>query len=105
MPCCKSVNAVRCTYSGDLKHQVIYQAATLSLNSTAIAINLNIPLRGVQWICQNWSTIGEVCRDRTYMGRPLSIGRDAVKVCMPYMPPVASLIVSLVHAGFDRTQP
>jgi hypothetical protein len=77
MPRRKKANPIRHTYSRDLKRQVNYQAFTLSLSSTAVSISLDMPLGDVQQIHRNWRTISEVCRDRTYMGRP------AVKVHLP----------------------
>jgi len=60
-----------------------------------------MPLHVVQQIHQNWSTIGEVCRDRTYMGRPPSMGRIAVKVCLSSLLPVSCLTAIPVHVGLD----
>ena len=91
MPRRKKANPIRHTYSRDLKRRVTYQAFTLSFSSTAISISLDIPLRVVQRVRRNWSTIGEVCRDRTYMGRPPSMGRVAVKVCLPSLLPIGCL--------------
>src|SRR5713226_1073546 len=101
MPHCKKANLICHTYSHDLKCQVICQAFTLSLSSTAVSISLDMPLCVVQWICRNWRTIGEVCRDRTYMGRPLSMGRLAVKVCFPSLLPVGCLNAFPVHVSID----
>ncbi len=101
MPCRKKANPIRHTYSHDLKCQVIYQAFTLSLSSTAVSINLDMPLCVVQQICQNWRTIGDVCRDGTYMGRPLSMGRPAVKVHFPFLLPVSCLNAIPVHVSID----
>jgi hypothetical protein len=101
MPRRKKIHAIRRTYSRDLKRRVIYQAVTLSLTSTAISINLDMPLRVVQQIRRNWSTMGEVCRDRTYMGRPPSMGRSAVKVRFPSLLPIGCLTVIPVHVGID----
>jgi len=56
-------------YSRDLKRRVIYQAEVLGQTSTEISINLDIPLRVVQRVKHIWNEIGEVCRDRTAMGR------------------------------------
>ena len=56
-------------YSRDLKRRVIYQAEVLGQTSTEISINLDIPLRVVQRVKYTWNEIGEVCRDRTAMGR------------------------------------
>jgi len=65
----KKAAPTRQNYSRDLKRRVIYQAHTLQKTSTEIAISLDMPLRVVQRVRQVWSEIGEVCRDRTRMGR------------------------------------
>ncbi|KAJ7230132.1 hypothetical protein GGX14DRAFT_337654, partial [Mycena pura] len=36
---------------------------------TEIAISLDMPVRVVQRVIQTWNEIGEVCRDRRYIGR------------------------------------
>ena len=56
-------------YSKDLKRCIIYQAYTLEKTSTEIAIDLDMPLRVVQRIKQTWNEIGEVSRERRYLGR------------------------------------
>ncbi|KAK6997463.1 hypothetical protein R3P38DRAFT_3059166 [Favolaschia claudopus] len=61
--------AERKHYSKDLKTRVIYQAFTLDKSTTQIAIDLDMPVRVVQRVKQTWREIGEVCRDRRYIGR------------------------------------
>lgn len=60
----------------DLKRRVIHQAYTLHKRSKDIATDLNMPLRVVQRVKKTWQEVGEVCRDRKYMGRTplLSMG-------------------------------
>ena len=69
MPHKKRSTPLRRHYSRDLKKRVIYQAFTLGKSSTAIAVDLDMPLRVVQRIKRTWFEIGEVCRDRSYKGR------------------------------------
>lgn len=69
MPRKKRSTPLRCHYSQDLKKRVIYQAFTLGKSSTAIAVDLDMPVRVVQRVKRTWFEIGEVCRDRTYKGR------------------------------------
>ncbi|KAF8135911.1 Homeodomain-like protein, partial [Mycena galopus ATCC 62051] len=69
MPRIKPHVPVRTHYSKDLKQRVIYQRFTLGYKPTKIAIHLNIPLRVVQRVITTWKEIGEVARDRTYIGR------------------------------------
>ena len=45
--------------------------------------------------------IGEVCRESVWMGRPLSMGRFAVKVWLPSPLPSGCLAVIPVHVGFE----
>jgi hypothetical protein len=105
MPRRKKADPIRRTYSRDLKRRVIYQAFTLSHSSTAVSISLDMPLRVVQRIRWNWRTIGEVCMDRTYMGRPPSMGRPAVKVRFPFLLPIGCLNAFPVHVSIDFAQP
>jgi transposase len=69
MPRKKPLVPKRRHYSRDLKRRVIYQAGVLGRTSTEISFNLDIPLRVVQRVKQTWNEIGEVCKDRTAMGR------------------------------------
>ena len=69
MPCKKPLVPKRRHYSRDLKRRIIYQAEVLARTSTEISINLDIPLRVIQRVKQTWNEIGEVCKDRTAMGR------------------------------------
>ena len=69
MPRKKPLVPKRRHYSRDLKRRVIYQAEVLGRTSTEISINLDIPLRVVQRVKQTWNEIGEVCKDRTGIGR------------------------------------
>ncbi|KAJ6527763.1 hypothetical protein B0H19DRAFT_969672 [Mycena capillaripes] len=69
MPRIKKHVPVRTHYSKDLKQRVIYQRFTLRYKPTKIAIQLNIPLRVVQRVITTWKEIGEVARDRNYIGR------------------------------------
>ncbi|PPQ84100.1 hypothetical protein CVT24_002275 [Panaeolus cyanescens] len=66
-------------YSSDLKQRVIYQAYTLRKKTTAIAIDLDMPLRVVQHTLKLWQDIGEVCRSRKGIGRTPIMRNDAVK--------------------------
>ena len=69
MPRKKPLVPKRRNYSRDLKRRVIYQAEVLDQTSTEISINLDIPLRVIQRVKQTWNEIGEVCKDRTAIGR------------------------------------
>lgn len=69
MPRKKPLVPKRRYYSRDLKRRVIYQAEVLGYTSTEISINLDIPLRVIQRVKQTWNEIGEVCKDRTAIGR------------------------------------
>ncbi|KAJ7260629.1 hypothetical protein C8J57DRAFT_1514561 [Mycena rebaudengoi] len=59
----------RTQYSNDLKQQVIYQAFTLEKETTQIVIDLNMFLCVAQHVLMTWEEIGEVCRDRSHIGR------------------------------------
>jgi hypothetical protein len=80
MPRKKQDVSIRKRYSRDLKRRVIYQARTLGKQSTQIAISLDMPLRVVQRVQQVWDEIGEVCRDRTQLGRALIMSSASVDV-------------------------
>lgn len=69
MPRKKRAVPLRQHYSRDLKRRVIYLSHTLQKTTTEIAILLDMPVRVVQRVRQVWSEIGEVCRERTHMGR------------------------------------
>ncbi|KAJ7203048.1 hypothetical protein GGX14DRAFT_369858 [Mycena pura] len=71
---------IRQHYSKDLKCRVIYQAYTLKKTSTEIAIDLDMPLRVVQRVKKTWREIGEVCRDRKYIGRSPMMSPNHTKV-------------------------
>ncbi|KAF8238533.1 hypothetical protein L208DRAFT_1387529, partial [Tricholoma matsutake] len=74
MPRKKPPVPVRMYYSMDVKRRVIHQAYTyntLHKRSKDIATDLNMPLRVVQCVKKTWQEVGEVCRDRKYMGRTL----------------------------------
>ncbi|KAJ3911064.1 hypothetical protein F5877DRAFT_55705 [Lentinula edodes] len=60
---------IRRHYSRDLKLVVVHQSFVLGYKSTKIAIQLDVPLRVVQRICQNWREIKDVCRERMKIGR------------------------------------
>ena len=60
--------------------RVIYQALTLKKKTTRIAIDLDIPLRVVQRVLRSWREIGEVCKDRTVVGRAPLMKPAEVKV-------------------------
>ncbi|KAF8145935.1 hypothetical protein K438DRAFT_1781470 [Mycena galopus ATCC 62051] len=80
MPRIKPHVPVRTHYSKDLKQRVIYQRFTLGYKPTKIAIHLNIPLRVVQRVITTWKEIGEVARDRTYIGRAPMLSPEHIKV-------------------------
>ncbi|KAJ7440421.1 hypothetical protein FB451DRAFT_1300428 [Mycena latifolia] len=69
MPRKPRATAIRNHYLADLKRRVVYQAFTQGKSSTAIALDLNMPVRVVQRVKRTWLEIGEVCRSRKYMGR------------------------------------
>jgi transposase len=71
---------IRQHYSRDLKRRVIYQAYTLKKTSTEIAIDLDMPLRVVQRVKKTWREIGDVCRDRKYIGRSPMMSPAETKV-------------------------
>lgn len=81
MPRKPNPNPTRQHYSRDLKERVVYQAYTLNKRTTAIAIDLDIPLRVVQRVLRSWREVGEVCKDRTVMGRAPLMKPAEVKVC------------------------
>ena len=70
MPQKRHAASLRAHYSSDLKQRVIYQAFTLHKNSTEIAIDLDMPVQVVQCTKQTWLEIGNVCRNRQFIGRP-----------------------------------
>ncbi|KAH9036652.1 hypothetical protein EDB85DRAFT_2143001 [Lactarius pseudohatsudake] len=39
------------------------------MHEDKISIDLDVPLRVVQWVKQTWNHIGRVCRSREFMGR------------------------------------
>jgi hypothetical protein len=47
---------------------------------TEVAINLDMPIHVVQHVKQTWNEIGEVCRDKTAMGRALLMSPEHCKV-------------------------
>ncbi|KAJ7662385.1 hypothetical protein B0H17DRAFT_873593, partial [Mycena rosella] len=47
--------------------------------TTQIAIDLDIPLRVVQRVITTWREIGEVCRNRSYIGRSPMLSPDHTK--------------------------
>ena len=68
----KKVAPIRRTYLHDLLCWVIYLAFTLSLSALLPFLSASTCLPSsnvVQLIHSNWSTISDVHRDRTYMGR------------------------------------
>ena len=71
---------IRRHYSRDLKQRVIYSAYTLHKKSTEIAIDLDMPLRVVQRVKKTWNEIGEVCRDRRFIGRHPLLSPDQTRV-------------------------
>lgn len=77
----KCQNPSRRQYSRDLKLAVIHQTHTLGYKSTKIAIELDIPLRVVQRIRQNWKEIRDVCKEGKRVGRSPLMKPDACKVC------------------------
>lgn len=79
---------IRRSYSRDLKRRVIYQAEILGLSSTEISISLDMPLRCVQRVRRNWREIGEVCMDRTYIGRAPLMSSAAVEVSLLALPAI-----------------
>jgi len=76
----KPIVAAQNHYSKDLKEHIIHQAFTLGSKTTQIAINLNMPLRVVQRVITTWKEIGEVARDRTYIGRAPMLSPEHIKV-------------------------
>ncbi|KAJ7182124.1 hypothetical protein C8R46DRAFT_885205 [Mycena filopes] len=79
MPRVKPIEAARTHSTKDLKQRVIYQAFTLGKRTTQIAIDLNMPLRVVQRCITTWREIGEVARDRTYIGRAPMLSPEHTK--------------------------
>ena len=72
---------IRLHYSRDLKQHVIYQTYMFGYSSTRITIELNIDLHIVQRVRKLYSEIGEVSKDRMYMGRPPLMSMGATEVC------------------------
>ncbi|KAJ4467574.1 hypothetical protein C8R41DRAFT_779538, partial [Lentinula lateritia] len=50
--------------------------------STKIAIQLDVPLRVVQRICQNWREIKDVCRKRMKIGQSPLMSPDSCKLML-----------------------
>jgi len=96
MPWKRNLSPARLQYSWDLKKQVVYQAFTLMKSTTEIAINLDMPVRVVQHVLMNWWEIGDVCKDRTCLGRAPLMSQSSVKAC-----PGFSLVSASWH--FDHT--
>lgn len=80
MPWRTNLHPIHQHYSRDLKKHVVYQAFTLDKTTTQIAIDLDMPLRVVQSVLQNWREIGEVCKDRWCLGHAPLLSREAVTV-------------------------
>ena len=102
MPRKKRSTPLRRHYSRDLKKRVIYQAFTLSKSSTAIAVDLDMPLRVVQRIKRTWFEIGEVCRDRSYKGRHPLLSPLQTKVSIEALEN-AACVFNLVSTGITGT--
>ena len=70
------MSGTRRQYSRDLKDVVVYQANTLNKSTTAIAKDLNMPLRVVQRVLKIWNEIGEAvdvsCRAKGKRGSLLN---------------------------------
>ena len=79
MPRKRNLNCVR-AYHLDLKKRVVYQVYTLGMSTTEVSISLNMPLRVVQRVLKTWREIGEVCRDRSGLGRAPLMKGDSIKV-------------------------
>lgn len=82
MPRKKNLFPTRQHYSRDLKRRVVYQAFTLGKTTTEISIDLDIPVRVVQRVLKCWREIGEVCKDRTRMGRAPLMSQEAIMVSL-----------------------
>src|ERR1700761_8000742 len=102
MPRKKKLVPLRRHYSPDLKKRVIYQAYTLGKSPTQTAIDLDMPLRVVQRVKQTWSEVGEVCRERRYLGRSPLLSPARSKVRIPEIYPV-QLVLSYPSTVFART--
>jgi hypothetical protein len=72
---------IRKRYSRDLKLAVVHQTHILGYKSTKIAIELNIPLRVVQRIRQNWNEIKDVCKEQRKIGGSPLMDAGSCKVC------------------------
>jgi len=81
MPRKRNLSPARLQYSRDLKKWVVYQAFTLMKSTTEIAINLDMPVHVVQHVLTNWQEIGDVCKDRTHLGRVPLMSQSSVKAC------------------------
>lgn len=77
-------------YSRDLKLRVVYQKFTLGYATTKIAINLQMDLRVVQRVLKTYKDTGDVCENRTGMGRPPLMTPDAAEVS-------ATLLAGSIH--------
>jgi len=97
MPRKPSLVRQRCHYSQDLKHRVIYQAHTLGKTSTAIALDLDMPLRVVQRVKRTWFEIGEVCRKGFAVGRRPLMSPAHTKVSTIVLPCVQSIFSSTLQ--------
>ena len=71
-----------CCYSKDVKKLVIYQSNVLNMSTTDIAVNLNVPVRVVQWVLQTWDEIGAVVREPKTLGRAHLMTTEQVQVSL-----------------------
>jgi len=80
MPRKKALVPTRRSYHRSLKERVIYQHFTLGMDTTAISISLDIPLRVVQRVLRNWKIYGDVSKERVKGGRFPLLKGDAARV-------------------------
>ena len=69
-------------YSKDVKKLVIYQSSVLNMLTTDITVNLDMPVRVVQWVLQTWDEIVAVIREPKTLGRALLMTTEQVQVSL-----------------------
>jgi hypothetical protein len=101
----KKEPAVRRRYSKDLKRRVIYQSTILGKSTMKIAKSLDMNIRVVQRVVLTWDEIGEVCRDRTRLGRAPLMTAASVDVSTLHPLLWYSSDLGIAYAGVDRACP
>lgn len=91
---------LRRRYTKEVKCLIMYQTHILGRKPTQISIDLDIPVRVIQRVKKTWKDIGEVCRDRKYMGRGPKMSPSQIEVCQLLdSMPCATLNLVVVHTS------